>query len=78
MKAIEHFENNWVPWLCVFLVTSCIVVWSLMFFEWLNLPECRTVAAYNIGIERPEGSRYHEVVGDLSYDCRVPKYRPSR
>ena len=78
MRAIQHFEDNWVPYIVTFLILGCIVVWSLMFFEWINLPACQTVAEYSTGIERPEGSRYREHVGDLTYDCRVPKYLPTR
>jgi hypothetical protein len=49
-----------------------------MFYEWATLPSCQTVAEYSTGLERPEGSRYRETVGDLRYDCRVPKYLPTR
>lgn len=78
MRAVQHFEDNWVQYLVTFIVLSGIVVWSLMFFEWLHLPTCQTVAEYSPGIERPEGSRYRERAGDLVYDCRVPKYLPTR
>jgi len=78
VSVIEHIERNWVLYLTAFLVTGAIVVWGLMFYQWATLPTCQTVAEYSTGLERPEGSRYRETVGDLRYDCRVPKYLPTR
>ena len=78
MSAIEHVENNWPIYLTAFLVTGAVVVWGLMFYQWASLPSCQTVAEYSTGLERPEGSRYRETVGNLRYDCRVPKYLPTR
>jgi len=70
------FMDHWVQCICIFCVAAALTLGITGCTQWMNLPECATVAEYGPGRNADEGVVTHERYNDIWRECRVPKYLP--